>query len=285
MPVWFGLLIAFISSLTMNFGLTLQKRRASELPKIGKERGALVARAFFSNRDWWSGTIVLLLGWGLYLWSMQIAPISLVQPTLGMGLMAMALFSVFYLKEKIKPGEWVIIAGMFIGFILLGLSAREEMPKELPSIIRLLIATAFILALALFAYFLGKKGKLNAIRADTLLGIVAGLFLGLGAVFARSMFLFSGHQKDFNALGIFLPAMVISYLLGIVIIQSGFQHGKALIVVVMESVISKLVAILAGIFALNESLPQNRTLAVMRIIAFVLILFGSGVLARFGKEK
>jgi len=272
MPVWFGLLIAFISSLTMNFGLTLQKRRASELPKIGKERGALVARAFFSNRDWWSGTIVLLLGWGLYLWSMQIAPISLVQPTLGMGLMAMALFSVFYLKEKIKPGEWVIIAGMFIGFILLGLSAREEMPKELPSIIRLLIATAFILALALFAYFLGKKGKLNAIRADTLLGIVAGLFLGLGAVFARSMFLFSGHQKDLNALGI-------------VIIQSGFQHGKALIVVVMESVISKLVAILAGIFALNESLPQNRALAVMRIIAFVLILFGSGVLARFGKER
>ncbi|MFC1890077.1 hypothetical protein ACFL4G_10005 [Thermodesulfobacteriota bacterium] len=101
MPVWSGILIAFISTVIMNFGLTLQKRGAAPLPKLGKEKGAF--KAFFTSRMWLLGTAGLLSGWGLYLWSAEIAPISIVQPTLGTGLAFLALFSIFYLHEKIKP--------------------------------------------------------------------------------------------------------------------------------------------------------------------------------------
>jgi len=48
---------------------------------------------------------------------------------------------------------------------------------------------------------------------------------------------------------------------------------------------NKVVAILGGMFALAEYLPQNQTLAIIRVIAFVLLLSGSGVLSRFGGKE
>jgi len=285
MPVWAGLIIAIAATAIMNFGLALQKRGAINLPKIGQAQGIAVAQAFFTNWVWLIGTAGLLSGWGLYLFSTKIAPISLVQPTLGMGLVVLALFSVFYLKEKIQLMEWLMLIGMITGMILLGLSAGEEAPKELPNWTPLLIVTGVILALALLAYILGKQDKLGGIRPDALLGIVSGLFVGLGAIYSRAMFLFLGQDQDGIGLGICLPVMILANVIGVGVMQSGFQHGKALVVVALEAVLNKVVAIVAGVIALNEALPADKGLAFMRIIAFALILIGSGGLSRFGKEK
>ncbi len=285
MPVWAGLLIALVATSIMNFGLALQKRGAAHLPKIGKDRGAEVARAFFTNWTWLLGTSGLLGGWGLYLYSTKIAPISLVQPTLGMGLAVLALFSVFYLKEKIKPVEWIALFGMIAGMVLLGVSAGEEAPQDLPRWIPFLIVTGAILVLSVLAYVWGRREKLGGLRTDALLGMVAGLFVGLGAIYARAMFLFLHHGQDLIGYGVCLPVMVIANIIGVTVMQSGFQHGKALVVVALEAVLNKAVAIVAGMVALNEALPADKGLASMRILAFALILAGSGVLSRFGKEK
>jgi len=283
MPVWAGLLIAFVATSIMNFGLAVQKRGAANLPKIGKDQG--VAKAFFTNWVWLSGTAGLMAGWGLYAYSSKIAPISLVQPTLGMGLAVLALFSVFYLKEKIKPVEWVALAGMIAGMVLLGLSSVEEAPKAVPKWAPFLAVTAAALLLSGLAYVLGKRGKLAAVRTEALLGIVAGLFVGLGAIYMRAMFLFVDAGEKFYGYGICLPVFVVSFILGIGIVQSGFQHGTALVVVGLEAVLNKVVAIIGGMVALSETLPQDSSLAITRVVAFVLILSGSFVLARFGKEK
>ena len=53
-------------------------------------------------------------------------------------------------------------------------------------------------------------------------------------------------------------------------------------VVSIEAVINKVVAIIGGMLALGETLPEDPVRSAMRIAAFVLILFGTGALARFG---
>ena len=285
MPVWFGLIVAFVSTVIMNAGLALQKQGASRLPKIGKDKSSEVLRAFFTNWLWLAGLFGLLFGWGLYLYSTKIAPISLVQPTLGLGLAVLALFSVFYLKEKIRPMEWIAIAGMILGMILLGISAVEEHEVAQPRWSPLLIITALILFLAFLAYFLAKKEKLGALRTDSLLGMVSGLFIGMGALYVRAMFVLAEAGENLLAFGVCLPVMVGANVLGLGIMQSGFQHGKALIVVSLEAVLNKIVAIIGGIVALGEKLPEDELLAGMRITAFILILFGTGVLSRFGGEE
>jgi len=212
MPVWVGIVIAGVGSVIMNFGLALQKQGAIKVPKLGKEKGAIAG--FFKSKVWLLGFGLLLLGFGLNIYSAKIAPISLVQVSLGIGLAVLALFSVFYLKEKITRIEWVALVGMIIGIVLLGLSCIEETTAELPDGFKLAVITGGILLLSFLAYILGRRGRLGGFRTDSLLGIVSGLFIGLGAIYLRSMFLFVDNGKELLGYGICLPVLIITLCSG-----------------------------------------------------------------------
>jgi drug/metabolite transporter (DMT)-like permease len=282
MPIGVAILIAVVATSLMNFGLALQKKGAASLPKIGKERGGKVAKAFIRSRVWVAGTALMTGGWGLYLVATKFAPISIVQPTLGVGLAVLALFSVFYLRERIRALEWAAFAAMLTGMILLGLSATDEGAPPPPEWLPLLGVTAVALALSALAYLLGRRGALAGIRLDSLLGVFSGIFIGLAALYTKAMFTFLDNEQKLIGFGVCLPVMIAANILGLGVMQSGFQHGKALVVVSMEAVLNKVVAITGGMIALSEFLPEDSFKSFIRIAAFVLILFGTAALARFG---
>jgi drug/metabolite transporter (DMT)-like permease len=282
MPIWVAILIAVAATSLMNFGLALQKKGAASLPKIGVEKGGRVFRAFMKSRIWVAGTALMTGGWGLYLVSTAFAPISIIQPTLCVGLAVLALFSVFYLHEKIGLLEWMAFVAMLSGMVLLGLSAVEEGKPPLPEWPSLLGVTAAVLGLSAIAYVLGKRGALAGIRTDSLLGMVSGLFVGLAALYTKAMFTFLDEGHALVGYGVCLTVVIGANVVGLAVMQSGFQRGKALVVVSLEAVINKVVAIIGGMIALSEFLPDDPVKSKMRVAAFVLILFGTGALARFG---
>ena len=282
MPVWVAILVAVLATSLMNFGLALQKKGAASLPKIGVDKGGRVFKAFLSSRVWVAGTALMTGGWGLYLVSTKFAPISIIQPTLGVGLAVLALFSVFYLRERIGELEWTAFGAMLTGMILLGLSATEEGRPPLPEWPPLLGVSAAVLGLSAIAYVLGKRGVLAGIRTDSLLGMVSGLFIGLAALYTKAMFTFLDEGQRIAGFGLCLTVVISANVVGLGIMQSGFQRGKALVVVCLEAVINKVVAIFGGMIALAEFLPEDPVRSKMRIAAFVLILFGTAALARFG---
>jgi hypothetical protein len=171
---------------------------------------------------------------------------------------------------------------MLTGMILLGMSATDEGAPPLPQWPPLLGATALILAISATAYGLGKRGALAGMRTDALLGIFSGLLIGLGALYTKAMFNFLDDDQKLIGFGVCLPVLILANVVGLGVMQSGFQHGKALVVVSLEAVINKLVAIIGGILVLAETLPEDPARSAMRIGAFVLILFGTGALAKFG---
>ncbi len=282
MPVWVAILIAVVATSLMNFGLALQKKGAAALPKIGKEKGGKVFMAFMRSRIWVYGIFLLIAGWALYLVSTKFAPISIIQPTLGVGLAVLAGFSIFYLREKIGALEWAAFASMLTGMILLGVSAADEGAPPMPEWGPLLGITAAALLLSGVAYVLGKRGALAGMRTDFLLGIFSGLFIGIAALYTKAMFTFLDNEQKLMGFGICLPVMIAANVVGMAVMQSGFQHGKALVVVSLEAVLNKVVAIVGGMIALSEFLPEDPSKSFMRIAAFVLILFGTAALARFG---
>ncbi len=282
MPVWVAILVAVLATSLMNFGLALQKKGAAALPKIGVDKGGRVFKAFLSSRVWVAGTVLMTGGWALYLVSTKFAPISIIQPTLGVGLAVLALFSVFYLHERIGGLEWTAFAAMLSGMILLGLSATEEGRPPLPEWPPLLGVSGAVLGLSAVAYVLGKRGVLAGIRTDSLLGMVSGLFIGLAALYTKAMFTFLDEGQRIVGLGLCLTVVIAANVVGLGIMQSGFQRGKALVVVCLEAVINKVVAIFGGMIALAEFLPEDPVRSKMRVAAFVLILFGTAALARFG---
>jgi drug/metabolite transporter (DMT)-like permease len=282
MPIWVAILIAVLATSLMNFGLALQKKGATSLPKIGVEKGGRVFKAFMNNRVWVAGTVLMTGGWGLYLVSTAFAPISIIQPTLGVGLAVLAFFSVFYLHEKIGALEWMAFVAMLSGMILLGLSATDEGRPPLPEWPPLLGVTAAVLGLSAIAYVFGKRGVLAGIRTDSLLGMVSGLFIGLAALYTKAMFTFLDEGHRLVGYGVCLTVVIAANVVGLGVMQSGFQRGKALVVVSLEAVINKVVAIIGGMIALAEFLPEDPVKSKMRVAAFILILFGTAALARFG---
>jgi drug/metabolite transporter (DMT)-like permease len=241
-----------------------------------------VLSAFLSSRIWLSGLALMLGGWVLYLVAAKFAPISIIQPTLGVGLAVLALFSVFYLHEKITALEWAAFTAMLSGMVLLGASAVEEASPPPPQWFNLLAVTGLVLLLALTARGLGNRRVFAGMRTDSLLGMFAGLFIGLAAVYTKAMFTFLDDGQRLAAFAVCLPVMIAANVIGLAVMQSGFQHGKALVVVSLEAVVNKVVAILGGMLALAEALPEDPVKAAVRLSAFALILFGTGALSRFG---
>jgi hypothetical protein len=96
------------------------------------------------------------------------------------------------------------------------------------------------------------------------------------------MFTFLEDGQRLMGLGVCLTVVFAANIVGLAVIQSGFQRGKALVVVSLEAVINKVVAIIGGMIALAEFLPEDPARSKMRIAAFLLILFGTASLARFG---
>jgi drug/metabolite transporter (DMT)-like permease len=284
-PLW-AILLAVAATVLLNIGFALQKQGVARAGAA--DGGRPVGWALFRAPIWVAGFAVSLAGWGLYIIATKFAPISVIQPTMGAGFVVLALFSVFYLRERIRAGEWAALAAMVGGVILLGWSARAESAPAPVAGMLLAFVTAVGIAGAGAAMILGRRQDWTAGGRAIAYGIATGLLIGIGSIHIKAMFNFllppAGSGPKFIAFGICLPLVLIGNFGGLAVMQRAFAHGKALVVVPLQQVTNKIVAILGGIFALSEHLPHDPCLARARLLAFILILLGTAVLARFGGE-
>jgi drug/metabolite transporter (DMT)-like permease len=273
-----AILLAVAATVLLNAGFALQKQG------VARAEG----RALFRTPIWLAGIAVMSGGWGLYFTAAKFAPISVIQPTLGAGFVVLALFSVFYLQERLRVMEWVALAALVGGVILLGWSALGESAPAAPAGGPLVAVTAVCVAGAIAALLLARREFWPGGRRAIAYGLAAGLLIGLGSLQIKAMFNYIDPAaipgRKLIAFGLCLPIVIAGNLLGIALMQRGFAHGKALVVVPLQQVTNKIVAILGGIFALGERLPPDPDLARARLLAFILILLGTAVLARFGGE-
>jgi drug/metabolite transporter (DMT)-like permease len=297
MPTWSAIMLAVAATVLINWGFVLQKQGGVLAARKAEGRGG----SLLKERVWRAGIIIMTAGWGLYFVSVRFAPISIVQPALGAGMAVLALFSVFYLREKISALEWTAFGGMLAGIVLLGLSAGEGKAPAAPSSLPLWSLTAVLVLLAAALYYFGHLAPSARVRADALLGISAGLLIGLGSLYIKAMFncldesnLAEGlsvaaraaelGRRRLIGFGLYLPMVIAGNVLGIWTVQLGFRRGKALVVVPLQQVTNKATAIIGGIAALGETLPEDARRATMRLAAFIIILLATAALARFGGE-
>jgi len=150
--------------------------------------------------------------------------------------------------------------------------------------------SSFGLAIATAVCFslVGLSIPLARSRSETslpmVLGFVAGILIGLAALYTKAMFLAAEAGAAIVAWTIFLPLMLGANLGGLWVQQAGFQRGRALIVVAMNAVTNKVVTIVGGTAALGEVLPEDGRLAAARIAGFVAVVAGTVLLSRFGAD-
>jgi drug/metabolite transporter (DMT)-like permease len=288
MSVWEAIILTLLASAAMNVGLVLQKKGLSARPLLpapgplpGPPPGHSRLRGFRPALTWCLGMALLMGGYVVYAWALsaRAAPISLLQPLSASGLLVVALLAVTYLHERFDPLEWVGVALLLAGVILLGFSA-ENRPHWTVGVndLRLaafLSASVLLVLLAIAAI----RRRASPGRAEFLFGVLAGLLLGTGYLHTKILSLALQEQRS----DLFITAVVcmgIGLLFGLAVLQMGFRRGRALIVTAVNLVTNQVLVVAGGLICLGERFPSEPWPFAARVAGLAGIFAGIILLAR-----
>jgi len=269
-------LTAVVASTTLTIGLYFMKREAQRLPSLsGWQPRAWWA--FVSDPWWVLGVALQTAGYGLYLGALRDAPLSIVHTALNAGIAFFMVLAVIGLGERPRPLEWLGVAGVVLGLIVLGLSLSADTPDGGGAAGTDVFATALV-ALALVALLIDPApGRPIGVS------VASGLLLGLAGVFAKS--LASAASLAAAVLGTDLLLTLGANIAGFALMQVALQAGRGVVVVPIFATLSNLVPIIGGIVVYGERLPDHGAAAVLRPLSIVLALGGAAVLASCGERE
>ncbi|GLC45446.1 hypothetical protein PLESTB_000617400 [Pleodorina starrii] len=122
--MWFAILITVLAAAGNNIGKVLQKQATRTLPRLVLNRTTLLL--YLRSGLWVTGMLTDLGGALLMIVAFANAPVSVVQPVSGVGLVILLIFSHFYLKERLHWHEWAAACVAFVGVLGLGASAEPD---------------------------------------------------------------------------------------------------------------------------------------------------------------
>ena len=165
-----GVLLAAFASLLYNLGLVIQAEAARrERRSVGLD-AALVARLFRRAR-WLTGTILVAAGWPFQALALGFAPLTVVQPTLAVGL-GVPLLAAARLGDRVRPRDVGAVAAVAAGVSLVAVAAPARETHWATG--RVVVALAALAAAAVAAALLARSERAHG----------TGLVLGAGFAFA-----------------------------------------------------------------------------------------------------
>lgn len=262
-------------------GNSMQKHgMAGSFPRISLSRFVVelprVLKTLLKNWIWLSG-VGFSVGGFIFQGKSMDAPnskLSVIMPLLNVSTLMTSLIGVFLFREKVRKLEWLGIAVITSGSILVCACDRGpgsyELNRQLLTVCYLAgIASMAALAVA-FTLYQSRRG------AEILLAISSGFGFGMGAVALKMLDLdlkraIGGfHVSDPHFLITFLASpngwmLIVFNLVGFALFQLSFAHGRISLVGPFSQVFSMVIPVLAGILAFHESLVALQWLGVVTV--------------------
>jgi len=151
-----GVLGALCSSLLYGGGAALQALEARRAPQEYALSVALLRRLVVRPL-WIMGTVCVVLGWSLQAGSLLLAPVTIVQPTLAVGLVFLLVIGVRVLGEKVGRREVLAVGAIVAGVVGLALSGPGQ-SSDVADPVVLAPVMAVVGLLALVPYALPRSG-------------------------------------------------------------------------------------------------------------------------------
>lgn len=281
-----ALLLTLTAVLCTDIGFALLKVRGDKVAERADGRVRELLTGYASDPMWLLGLFLQPVGYGFYLWALELAPLNIVQTTMSSGVVLFVVIAVWFLGERLTPREWAAVAAVAVGMILLGMSLSPETESSQslldPSAVRSL--SLIILGICAVAWvFPGRAG--NPDGRGVALGITSGLFLGVASIYARGLALHLGESPPGALLrhavtSPYAPLTLCANMAGFLLLLGAFRARRASTVVALCGALSNVVPILGGMLVLGERLPAEPLLAAFRLLAFALTLGGAALLIR-----
>lgn len=278
-----AVLLALVVAVLWGFGNVFQKHgMSSSFPKISLKNVVRqivpVIRTLFTNWLWLVGSLMMLVGAGLYLVALGYGDVTIVQPILCLTVAVSAVVGVVWLKEKVSIIEWFGIFMVLVGVVLVSVAGGGKtavMPVG-SSLVMFFVAVSM---LAAAAFLLGRVG----VGIEFSLALSAGLVFGLANVAAKLMTM--RFESEIGSSNLFQLEAVKSILtdypvvlviaanvLGSIFYQTAFANGRASIVAAICTIVGNTVPIIAAITVFGEQVKFLHGLGIVVVLAGAFVL-------------
>jgi len=261
-----GIIVGILAYSIVNIGKGFQKYGIEGI-KDGKKIKSK------NSGIWILGTILTSIYMFIQWIALLFAPINIIAPLEGYGLIVFVFFSYFVLKENIARIEVLGIIGIIIGVILITLFNPNTSRIQSNNIneTSLLIISLILLLSELILILISRSKEYQA--SGLILGITAGTFMALQTVSKRITAAPNIILKIFFGI-----LTLIMGLLTFLFTQFAFAKSKANRVIPCFTSSSIIIAIVIGVISLNEEILA------IQIVGIIIILIGIILLTAFRTE-
>jgi hypothetical protein len=266
MRIAFALAVTLVSACALSFGYLLEHSAVRTLPPLTLRHPIRSALLLLRTPRWVTGFTTEMIGWGLYVLALALAPLSLVQATAAGGVGILAVMQSRMTQVPLRRHEWAAVALSISGLVLLAISLAgvhdEGSDPGYASVGLWLLGSGAAAVLAI--RFLPP-----VVGAGAAFGLATGLLFAAGDIATKS-------AVDGGNFGFFV-ALIACYGAGTAVLQGGFQRGDALVTAGIATLLTNALPIVAGMTIFGEPLPGG-WLGAVRIAAFAAVVAGAFLL-------
>jgi drug/metabolite transporter (DMT)-like permease len=264
-----AILLTFVSAVSINWAWIREHDAAAALPPLSVRRPRESLGMLLRSRSWITGFAAESGGFLCFVGALTLAPLALVQSLAAGGIGVLAFLSSRMAGMRLTRRELVGVVVAVIGLAFLGISLAGATGQGDEGVWAGILGWVFASAgLAALAVRFGAS-LLGSAAAH---GLAAGILFAAGDVVTKAVV--TGGARM-----LFIPAMILAYSFGTIVLQLGFQKGGALTTAGMTTLFTNALPIIAGTTLYDEPFP-NGELGVLRGIAFAMLIAGAALLSR-----
>ena len=273
-----AVIVALLATTAYHCGLILEKRALARLPAIDARHALRLLRILLTAPAWLAGFGLMLCGFALQVVALTLAPVSVVQPVLGSGVVILLVLSRIVLRETLKRLELVCVLAMAAAIVVIALSATGAAGHVGHQANGLLLA-AVALPAAAFAAGLGASamrqepsGRHRLPSIGVSYAVASGLLYGVATLALKAM---SGtlaqHGKADASLLLAVASSPYPYVtvgcsaIGMLIFQTGLQRCRVSIVGPVSNITGSVFFLVAGTWLFGERLPADPARLALRL--------------------
>jgi hypothetical protein len=263
-----GLVLAFISAITVNWAYTREHDAAAAMPRFSPRQPGRFVSLLLGDKRWLGGFAAESAGWIVYVVALRLAPLSLVQAVCASGIAVLAFVGSHGHPRLLERRERIAVFLAVTGLAFLAVSLVDTHQADHPPH-RVAIAV-WLGACVAAAITLARLGA--GLPRGAALGLAAGLLFAGGDISAK-LVVYGGVWF------IAIVSLVVCYALGTSVLQGSFQHADALTGAGLATLATNAVPIAAGFAVFGEQLPSGLR-GVLQLVAFASLIGSAVLLAR-----
>jgi len=287
MPIGVGL--AFFAAFLFALGNILEKRAVNEMHLFALIDIRKMISQILKSACWVIGALASVLGSVVQVFAYHFVSISIVQSVGVAGVVLVVVVGRLYFHEHLRALERLGLGVCVVAFLLtiISIYGGGTQPGGGASY-RLAIFT--IGATCLGAGLLMSFRSLRTRNGDVVFGITSGLFYGIVGLSSKGLSTILKNHSTANVvyalfINPYLYVMLASWFLALLIFQKGLQSGRVCVIGPLSGAVTAIYVTAFGTPLFGENFPKGSIALILRILGFVGILLGSGVLAVGGSQE